>query len=135
MSNKREALTKSRIENATVPLGARQKMLWGHRCFRFGVRCLPGGSKTFVFRYRPRGGGRSADPRLLKLGAFASISLKDARAAASIYAGEVAKGDDPAEQRAEERRRSRATLGKLLAEDGPSNFTCSSAGSCISSRR
>jgi len=28
MSNKREALTKSRIENATVPLGARQKMLW-----------------------------------------------------------------------------------------------------------
>jgi hypothetical protein len=35
--------------------------------------------------------------------------------AARIHAGDVAKGKDPAK----ERRRSRATLGKLLAEDGP----------------
>ncbi len=119
MPNKRARLTKSRIERAKVPSGIGQLMLWDAMVSGFGVRCLPGGSKTFVFRYRPRGGGRSVNPRLLKLGAFPSISLDDARAAARIHAGNIAKGEDPAQQRAEERRRNRATLAKLLAEDGP----------------
>jgi integrase len=119
MPNERAPLTKGRIEKAKVPPGTGQIMLWDAVVSGFGVRCLPGGSKTFVFRYRPHGGGRSVNPRLLKLGAFPSISLDDARAAARIHAGNVAKGKDPAWQRAEERRRERATLGKLLAEDGP----------------
>ena len=119
MPNERTPLTKSRIEKAKVPPGTGQIMLWDAIVSGFGVRCLPGGSKTFVFRYRPHGGGRSVNPRLLKLGSFPSISLDDARAAARIHAGNVAKGKDPARQRAEERRRERATLGKLLAEDGP----------------
>jgi len=119
MPKERTPLTKSRIEKAKVPPGTGQIMLWDTIVSGFGVRCLPGGSKTFVFRYRPHGGGRSVNPRLLKVGPFPSISLDDARAAARIHAGDVAKGRDPAEQRAEERRRNRATLGKLLAEDGP----------------
>ena len=119
MPQDRTPLTKSRIEKAKVPLGTGQIMLWDPIMSGFGVRCLPGGSKTFVFRYRPHGGGRNVNPRLLKLGAFPSISLDDARAAARIHAGDVAKGKDPAQQRAEERRRNRATLGKLLAEGGP----------------
>jgi integrase len=119
MPKERTPLTKGRIEKATVPPGNGQFMLWDSIVSGFGVRCLPGGSKTFVFRYRPHSGGRSVNPRLLKLGAFPSISLDDARAAARIQAGNVAKGQDPAQQRAEERRRNRATLGKLLAEDGP----------------
>jgi integrase len=119
MPNERTPLTKGRIEKAKVPPGTGQIMLWDAIVSGFGVRCLPGGSKTFVFRYRPHGGGRSVNPRLLKLGAFPSISLDDARAAARIHAGNVAKGKDPARQLAEERRRERATLGKLLAEDGP----------------
>jgi integrase len=45
--------------------------------------------------------------------------VDDGRAVARIYAGEVAQLKDPARQRAEERRRKRATLGKLLAEGGP----------------
>jgi integrase len=120
MPNERTPLTKSRIEKAKVPPpGTGQIMLWDTIVSGFGVRCLPGGSKTFVFRYRPHGGGRSVNPRLLKLGAFPSISLDAARAAARIHAGNVAKGMDPAQQRAEERRRSRASLSKLLAEEGP----------------
>ena len=119
MAKERAPLTKTRIEKAKAPPGVDQLMLWDSIVSGFGVRCLPGGSKTFVYRYRPHGGGRSVNPRLLKLGAFPSISLDDARAAARIHAGDVAKGKDPARQRAEERRRSRATLGKLLAEDGP----------------
>src|SRR5262245_1989860 len=116
MPNERMPLTKSRIEKAKVPPGTGQiiTIVPG-----FGVRCLPGGSKTFVFRFRRYGGGLSVNPRLLKLGAFPSISLDDARAAARIHAGDVAKGKDPAQQRAEERRRNRATPGKLLAENGP----------------
>jgi integrase len=119
MPKERAPLTKSRIEKVKVPPGTGQIMLWDTVVSGFGVRCLPGGSKTFVFRYRPQGGGRVVNPRLLKVGAFPTISLDDARAAARIHAGNVAKGKDPAQQRAEERRRSRAALGKLLAEDGP----------------
>src|SRR5262249_32531019 len=109
----------SRVEKAKVPPGVGQIMLWDTIVSGFGVRCLPGGSKTFVYRYRPHGGGRSVNPRLLKLGAFPSISLDDARAGARLPAGDVAKGKDPAQERAEERRRNRATLGKLLSENGP----------------
>jgi len=119
MAKERAPLTKIRIEKAKAPPDADQLMLWDTTVSGFGVRCLPGGSKTFVYRYRPHGGGRTVNPRLLKLGSFPSISLDDARAAARIHAGNVAKGKDPARQRAEERRRDRATLGKLLAEDGP----------------
>jgi integrase len=119
MPNERKPLTKSRVEKAEVPPGIGQIMLWDTIVSGFGVRCLPGGSKTFVFRYRPHGGGRSVNPRLLKLGAFPSISLDDARAAARIHAGDVAKGKDPAQERAEKRRRNRAALGKLLSENGP----------------
>jgi hypothetical protein len=119
MANDRTPLTKNRIEKAKVPAGAQQLMLWDAVVSGFGVRCLPGGSKTFVFRYRPHGGGRRVHPRLLKLGTYPSIGLDDARVAARIHAGNVAKGKDPAQQRAEDRRRNRATLSKLLAEGGP----------------
>jgi integrase len=119
MANDRTPLTKTKIEKTELSSGTRQRMLWDTVVSGFGVRCLPGGSRTFVFRYRPAGGGRSVNPRLLRLGSFPSISLDDARAAARIHAGNVAKGLDPARQRAEERRRDRATLGKLLAGDGP----------------
>jgi integrase len=119
MVNNRAQLTRSRIEKAKVPPGSSQIMLWDTVVSGFGVRCLPGGSKTFVFRYRPHGGGRSVNPRLLRLGSFPSISLATAREAARIQAGKVAKGEDPAQQRAEERRRDRATLSKLLSAGGP----------------
>ena len=84
-------------------------------------RALPAGWQRdpSCFAIGRTAGGAALNPRLLKLGAFPSISLDDARAAARIHAGDVAKGKDPAQQRAEERRRNRATLGKLLAEDGP----------------
>jgi integrase len=119
MSNDRTPLTKTKIEKAEVPLGTSQIMLWDSVVSGFGVRCLPGGSKTFVYRYRPHGGGRSVNPRVIKLGSFPSINLDDARTAARIHGGNVAKGKDPARQRAEDRRRALATLGKLLAEHGP----------------
>jgi hypothetical protein len=56
MSNDRRSLTKSRIEKAKPPETG-QLMRWDSIVSGFGVRCLPGGTKTFVYRYRPRGGG------------------------------------------------------------------------------
>jgi hypothetical protein len=79
---------------------ARQIHALGHRRFRFALPA--GGSKTFVFCHRPHGGGSSVNPRVAKLGSFSSVSVDDARAA-RIHAGDVAKGKDPALERAEER--------------------------------
>jgi integrase len=119
MPSNRTPLTKTKIAKAVVPPGAAQIVLWDSVVSGFGVRCLSSGAKTFVYRYRPRGGGRNVDPRLMKIGACSALTLDDARRAAYVFAGAVARGEDPAQQRAEERRRSRATLGKLLAIAGP----------------
>ena len=123
MPNKRAPLTKSRILKAKVPPGKNEIWLRDSMVPGLLVRCLPGGTKTYVYRYRPHGGGRRANPRPIKLGSFPSLSPDDARDAARIHAGNAAKGRDPAQQRAEERRRKRATLGKLLAEGGPFELT------------
>jgi integrase len=112
-------LTKSKIEKFTVPPGKQEITWWDTLVSGLGVRCFPGGSKTSVYRYRPQPGGRKIRWRQVTIGPYPSISLDDARAAARIHAGEVAKGKDPARQRDEERRRNRATLSKLLAVDGP----------------
>lgn len=118
-ADKRKQLRPRNIAKATVPEGKRQLVLWDSVVPGLGVRCLRGGTKTFIYRYRPGSGGRNVNPQYLKLGAFPALDLNDARAAARIHAGSVAKGSDPAKTRAEERRRHRATLGKLLAADGP----------------
>ncbi|MBO0763120.1 MAG: DUF4102 domain-containing protein [Hyphomicrobiaceae bacterium] len=119
MPNRCAPLTRATILKAEVPAGASQVLLWDTVVAGLCVRCLPGGAKTYQFRYRPAGAGRSTSPRTLRVGAFPALSLDDARAAARIHAGTVAKGEDPAKQRAETRRREGATLGKLLAEGGP----------------
>src|SRR5262249_49167720 len=83
----------------------------------FGLRILPGGSKTFWFQYRPPG-GRGVSSRMVRIGPWSSVSLPDARKAARAYAGAVARGDDPAADKQEERRRANSTLRQLLAEGG-----------------
>src|SRR5262249_37278476 len=73
---------------------------------------------TFWFMYRPRGSGRSANSRMVKIGPSPATSLADARRAAKGFAGAVARGEDPAAEKQEERRRVNSTLRTLLAEDG-----------------
>jgi len=51
----------------------------------FGVRVMPSGLKTFVFEYRPNGGGRAVSKRRLKLGRFGPLTVDGAR--------EKARGD------------------------------------------
>jgi integrase len=119
MPSKRILLTKSKIEKAQCPPSKKEHRLHDSLVPNLIVRIFPSGYRTFDYRYRPHGGGRRVNPRMLKIGAYPSIGLDDARRAALVFAGAVARGEDPAQQRAEERRKSRATLNKLLAVDGP----------------
>lgn len=119
MPSKSAPLTKSRIERARVPEGKSEIWLRDSIMSGYAARKLPSGRVTLVYRYRPEGGGRRVNPRTVKLGTYPSISVEDGRAAARILAGNVARGKDPARERAEERRRQRAMLGQLLAEGGP----------------
>jgi integrase len=110
-------LTETMIAKTRLGSEQKQDVLWDTLVTGFGVRILPGGSKTFWFQYRPPG-GRSVTSRMIRVGSWPAISLTDARKAARGYAGAVAKGEDPAADRQEERRRANATLRQLLAENG-----------------
>src|SRR5262245_1172418 len=111
-------LTETRIARAKVSPGKTQAFLWDTAVTGLGVRILPTGSRTFWFMYRPRGSGRSANSRMVKIGPSPATSLADARRAAKGFAGAVAHGEDPAAEKQEERRRVNSTLRTLLAEGG-----------------
>src|SRR5215471_7067480 len=117
MQSKRIRLTERLIAKAVAPPGKDEDWLSDSVAPGLLVRILRGGSRTYYFWYRSEPGGRRAEKERVRLGSFLSLSLKDARAAARVHAGEVAKGKDPARERKEQRRRARATVGKLLAAD------------------
>ena len=111
-------LTIARVETVRIPPGKAEIKLWDGAVSGLCLRCFAGGGRSWVFRYRADGGGRSAAIRTLKLGNYPALSLDAARDAAKAHAGQVAKGLDPAQVRQEKRRRAQATLGTLLATDG-----------------
>jgi integrase len=112
-------LTVALIEGTQVPAGKSQVLLWDAAVTGLHLRCLAGGSKTWIYRYRAGDGGRSAPLRSVRLGSWPTLTIDAARKAARGHAGQVARGGDPADDRREARRREAATLGKLLAVDGP----------------
>jgi hypothetical protein len=73
----------------------------------------PSGRKSFAVRFRVDGRLRK-----LTLGKFPRVSLGDARKAAKIALGRVAKGEDPTAERREARAaaKARATSGDLSAD-------------------
>jgi integrase len=111
-------LTETLIAKARLGAGQKQVMLWDAKITGLGLRILRGGSQTFWFQYRPRGGGRSVSSRMIRIDTWPKVSLADARRIAKGYAGKVADGKDPAAERQEKRRRADSTLGALLAEGG-----------------
>jgi integrase len=111
-----EKLTEQKIAHTRVPATG-QVMLWDSQVTGLGVRILPSGSRTFWFMYRPTG-GRSVNSRMVKINTFPTITLADARKAARAHAGAVARGQNPAQEIAENKRRSSDTLRALLADDG-----------------
>src|SRR5262249_1445568 len=102
---------------AKVPPGKTQAFLWDAAVPGFGLRIQAGGSKTFWFMYHPAG-GRSANSRMVKIGRWHTGSLNGARRRAKDFAGAIARGEDPAADKQEERRRASSMLRPLLAEGG-----------------
>src|SRR3954449_13099146 len=106
-----------RITAATCPEGRSHVLLWDAVQPGLCVRVYPSGRRTFLALYRA-GKGRSAPKRWLTLGEVGAVSLADARKAASVHLGAVARGDDPAAERREVRRRQRALLESALERYG-----------------
>src|SRR3954462_15977847 len=100
-----------RIAAAKCPSEKAHLLLWDSERPGLCVRVYPTGRKVFTVLYRTRrDGDRKALLRWLKLGEVGAIGLADARDAAGIHLGAVAKGADPAAARREARRQKRALL-------------------------
>lgn len=105
----RIALTDKRIEDAVCPPGQSQVRLWDATQPGLLLRIYPSGAKTYWCRWRASG-----KVCWYRIDDVDAITLKAARKAASVKLGEVAKGDDPAAKRREERRRERQRLEPAL---------------------
>jgi integrase len=109
-------LTETAVSRAPVPATG-QTMLWDSQVTGFAVRVLPGGSRTFWYQYRTRG-GRTGKNRMVRIGTYPETSVSNARKRALDFAGQVVRGQDPAADKQAERMRDKTTLRALLAEDG-----------------
>jgi integrase len=70
---------------------ARRYYLWINDPRGFGVSVQPGGTKSYVYRYR----NAEMKERFLTVGPVDTMSLQEARKKATALAGEVASGGDP----------------------------------------
>ena len=75
---------------------------WDDRLVGFGVRVLPSGTKSFILNYRP-GGGRKAPNRRIVLGRCERTTPDRARHMAEEMLVRIAAGEDPAAERAKAR--------------------------------
>ena len=96
-ANRSGRITK-RIVDQTNARDAR-RYLWDGELRGFGVQIERSGTKTYIVRYRPNGGGRNAPRRYFKIGRHGELTADEARERAKQILGRVAAGDDPAVER------------------------------------
>ncbi len=84
-------LTKRTVES--LPIEAKDYFVWDSQIAGFGLRVMPSGAKTYQVQYRK--GGRT---RRVSLGRHGTITAEMARKLALDVMGQVAKGDNPAEE-------------------------------------
>ncbi len=83
-------LTKRCVD--ALQAGAKDYFVWDDDLKGFGVRVLTSGRKTFLAQYRSGG-----VQRRVKLGVYGALTADQARSAARQVLGDVAGGDNPAE--------------------------------------
>jgi len=80
----------------------------------FGLRIRAGDKnehRTFIAQYKI-----GSKHRRITLGNMAKVTLEDARQSARIIFGKIAKGEDPANEKAEAREATSHTLGSVIAK-------------------
>ncbi|WP_170328623.1 site-specific integrase [Ruegeria arenilitoris] len=90
-------LTKRAVE--ALPLEAKDYFVWDSQIAGFGVRVMPSGAKTYQAQYRK--GGRT---RRISIGRHGKVTVDEAQKLAKELMGQVAKGENPAEEIAQHRR-------------------------------
>jgi integrase len=87
-------LTKRMID-ACQPVKGRATFLWDGELRGFGCKVEGAGTKSFVLQYR----NSERRKRRLVIGRYGVMTLEQARDDARIKLGEIAKGEDPADER------------------------------------
>lgn len=91
----KEKLTDTLVENAFLPPGTVDAVIWDSVVPGFGLRIRPGG-KSWCLSYRPLGMGRAADTKKMKLASLNAMpKVAHARKIALMALGEIARGADP----------------------------------------
>ena len=107
-------LTDAVVASAVLPRGKNEAVIWDTEVTGFGLR-LRAGARTYILTYRPRGKGRAAPARRVKIGTPETVATaSDARKIALTVLGKVASGGDPAAERAAEKRRKLSRVSDLL---------------------
>ncbi len=111
-------LTERVIERLVCPPGQRDCMVFDTEQRGLAVRVMAVGTKSYLTQYTT-----ATRRRRVPLGSVDAISLADAREAARVVMGEVAKGTDPATERKAAAAtakiaelRERTTLSKMVAD-------------------
>jgi integrase len=86
-----------RVVDALTPRETRY-YVWDTQVAGFGVKILPSGRKTYVYKYRTAG-GRAGVGREPVIGVDGTITPDQARRVAQNWAARVALGEDPAADR------------------------------------
>ena len=94
-----------RLVEAAEPAG-RDYFLWCDELPGFGLRVFASGRRSYLVQYRTDG-----RTRRISLGLHGALTADDARREAKSLIGRVARGEDPAEERAT--RRSAITVAEL----------------------
>ncbi len=97
----RTTLTKRTVE-ALKPT-EKSWIAWDDKLTGFGVRVQPSGTKSFIVNYRAGSGGRKAPNKRVVIGRYGRIAPDRARRMAQDLLGRVARGEDPAGERADAR--------------------------------
>jgi integrase len=79
-------------------------IVWDRELKGFGLRVEPTGLKTYVVRYRPGAGGRTAPLRQLVIGRHGPLTPDEARRVARETLVDVMRGADPVGGRASKRK-------------------------------
>lgn len=90
-------LTKRAVDALTPE--AKDYFVWDAQIVGFGVRVMPSGAKTYQAQYRK--GGRT---RRVSIGRHGKITVDEARKLAKEVMGQVAKGENPAEEISQHRK-------------------------------